>query len=54
MENIKQDINNWIDFYLQDKGGDISPMQTLQLNNAIDQLARYLFDIIEQNNLKHP
>lgn len=49
MENIKQDIEEWIDKYLQDKGGDISPLQTLQLNNAILQLSAYLKSIIEQN-----
>lgn len=52
MENIKQDISEWIDFYLQDKGGDISPLQYLQLNNAIQQLALYLKPIIDQNIIK--
>lgn len=49
MENIKQDIEEWINKYLQDKGGDISPSQALQLNNAILQLSVCLKPIIEQN-----
>ena len=49
MENIKRDIEEWIDKYLQDKGGDISPLQILQLNDAILQLSICLKTIVEQN-----
>lgn len=49
MENIKRDIEEWIDKYLQDKGGDISPLQILQLNDTILQLSVCLKTIIEQN-----
>lgn len=36
MENIKQDLINFIDCYLSSKGGDISPLDDLSLNKAID------------------
>lgn len=36
MENIKQDLINFIDCYLSFKGGDISPLDDLSLNKAID------------------
>lgn len=49
MVNIKQDIEIIIDKYLQDKGGDISPLQYLQLDATITQLAEYLNTIITQN-----
>ena len=49
MENIKQDIDQLIEMYLQDKGGDITPLQSLRLNNAIQELAICLKPIIDQN-----
>lgn len=49
MESIKQDIEYLIDQYLQSKGGDISPLQYLRLDNLISQLAECLNDIIVQN-----
>lgn len=49
MENIKQDIENFIDKYLSCQGGDITPLQSLQLDNAITQLTLCLYSIIEQN-----
>ena len=49
MENIKQDIEDFIDKYLAYQGGDITPLQSLQLENAITQLALCLYPIVEQN-----
>ena len=34
---------------MQDKGGDITPLQSLCLDNAIQELAMCLKPIIEQN-----
>lgn len=49
MVNIKQDIEVIIDKYLQDKGGDITPLQYLQLDAIITQLSECLNTIIIQN-----
>lgn len=42
MENIKQDLINFIDCYLSSKGGDISPLDDLSLNKAIDLIAEII------------
>ena len=49
MESIKQDIEYMIDKYLKDKGGDITPLQYLQLENLITQISECLNTIIQQN-----
>ena len=49
MESIKQDIEDFIDKYLSYQEGDITPLQSLQLDNTITQLALCLHSIIEQN-----
>jgi hypothetical protein len=49
MELIKQDLNNFIDQYLSDKGGDISPLLSLRLDETVTELAIYLQKIIDAN-----
>ena len=42
MENIKQDLINFIDYYLSPEGGDISPLDDLSLNKAINLIAEII------------
>ena len=42
MENIKQDLVDFIDCYLSFKGGDISPLDDLSLNKAIDLIVEII------------
>ena len=42
MENIKQDIIDLIEEYLSSKGGDISPLDDLSFNGAIDLIVEIL------------
>ena len=53
MENIKQDIHQFIDKYLSSRGGDISPLDDMRLNNAIDSIAEIIQSIIKINDLKN-
>lgn len=51
MENIKKELENFIEQYLNSKiqNGDITPEQNMQLNNIILQLSSILDLIINQN-----
>jgi hypothetical protein len=53
MENIKQDIHQFINEYLSSKGGDIFPLDDIRLNNAIDSIAEVIQSIIKINDLKN-
>jgi hypothetical protein len=49
VENIENDLHLLIDEYMQDKGGDITPMQQYCLDALIKDLASLLEAVANQN-----
>lgn len=48
-ETIKEDLNCWLNEYLTDVGGDITPLQFINLDQTMFQLAQIIKEIIDQN-----
>lgn len=49
MENIENDFHLLIDEYMQNKGGDITPIQQYRLDMLIKDLASLLQTVANQN-----
>ncbi len=49
MGNIENDLHLLIDEYMQDKGGDITPLQQCHLDMLVKDLASLLETVANQN-----